>query len=320
MKNDEAHYVLKRYYSLPGIDRKMTENEIRFSNTMRILKNEMNIAMAEVIALKEILKIIDPSMCVIVKSLYSVSNSLAKQRDFLIAAMIQFKKRKPDEKERYALNKLVRDINSRLIYIRKTVIKENIDLTPIKEYLEIVKSDSFVEDFHGYFSNFKSSFEDGAIDEYAHHIVNTVKDAGRMEDYLPRLQQYKDSEEKRKQIILAEKAEEKRQKILYDHDTAEEFLFVFSNRVRYCIDHGVEDKRIGFCAVRASRKITESRGKAIVLKTKLLNGKPSYRYVGKNGVVTSFSSARVFDIHEAEQMVKTLLKADPSSAAIVLDV
>ena len=317
--NTVLHKYLDRAEKNRPIERGLSSGDADIVIDLRLVRTKMRALMAECIAMKTILERVSPDLKQIAGNMEVMCWSLNKQKELLGATILALKSTEPDQKERESIAYLVVSVKNRINWVRK-IINENITLTPVKEYLEIVGSSSLFQDLHSYFPDYKMFQNAESIAEYAEHILSVVQVNGKDNEYAARLDTYLAARNHREDRVKKEKTQQKEKAINDEHDVAERFLFAFSNRLHYCINSETEDPKIGYFLRSAQGKIIKLHGMAIVLRVAFIKGQPRYTYLSGDGQWTShFASAKIMDKEEAEKSANAWYERHRKCATLVFE-
>lgn len=315
LQSASLHKYLNR--ARRGEKRSMTSTEKETARKLWLLQKEMNLCIAEILIVIEVIKRCQEDSFYVTSNLYRTVNSLLRQKDLVFATMKSFEASKPLPYEAKAINSLFTSIRTRLLHLRTVAIPGNVELTPIKEYLDITGR-TMREELKDRFPDVKDMFGDGVVEAYADDILRVVEMAGRSDAYKERLEKAKEADRKRRELREMEKAEAEQKKTDELREAAESFLFGFSNRLTYCLGQFIEDRRIGVIHGTLGSALTRKRGKYIVLETWYSDKtrKAYYRYHRGDSVTAAFSGASTYTREEAEKVVKGIIEKDGRKAVM----
>ena len=311
--------------------RDMTTNEQAVSLELYHLNRQMGILICELIVIRALL--IEQTvndLKYIANNINRITFSLVRQRKLLQLIRKCYEVTKPDEKEEKAIALFVKDIRTRLDYLRKNSIPSNIELTPLKEYIDILGGEfEFTQELRREFMNRREEMfdEDGnnvyePMREYANRVVMVVTEKGMIELYRKRLDEYlaieKAREEKKKQEI-------RKEKIDFEHNEAVQGMNLFTKALYSCLRSHKENEKIGVYDRSYLKKGGTGLRRCneyIVLNCRLnKKGELEYRYVDKLGhcVKPFIQATHHSDYEEAEQIAKDHEKRYPNMVFTVFD-
>ena len=306
------------------VKRRLSADELEWINTIRVLNKEINVLIVEMITVREVLEAInEPKIFYVSQNFRRIIFSLIRQRDFMSALRHTIMSTIPKPEEIPDILNSLKKIRERIIFLRKTVIPENLQLTPIQEYVEIIGDQDFIDDIRRRFDNTFSMYEANTgkneeIKTYAADILLTVHDKGLDDRYKARLQKYIEAEDNRIKKAKLEKQKAMEEKdILTAKYGMEDFREMFYEGLRTL--NGNDKIMMSSTSVYA--KIKNGRNVFVILCCYTFHRKAIYRYVGMNNeIVKKFSSARIFkDKSEAYDVLSEMEKAYPSKIFDVTD-
>ena len=140
--------------------RKMSPEEFKTVLELREVKKAVNLCMTEMVFTKAViykLKIND--LMWVMNNFCRIISSLGKQKEFLNAVSAAYSYRKPDADEKKAVEKVIADILKRIEYLNKVPIPENIRLTPIQDYMDLLGADTFIREVKTVFPASKDLYQ-----------------------------------------------------------------------------------------------------------------------------------------------------------------
>ena len=179
-------YVLKNYLSKSKSKNRPIRNleaeEWDIAHDLRQLKKSANLCITEMILVKQIIMRLKVSeLYCITQNFERMTKSMLKQRDLISAVSASFMGYKPDEEELKAILTLIKDVEKRIHFLHAVPIPENIELTPLKEYIEIIGSSHFVDEVKKEFptgADMYNSQGDGTLDAYVDRILDRLEAEG----------------------------------------------------------------------------------------------------------------------------------------------
>lgn len=311
---------LKRSLSPEGKTiREMTPAEFETVLQIREVKKAVNLCMTEMIFTKTViqrLKIND--LMWVVNNFGRIIMSLGKQKELIKAVSAAYFYRKPDEDELKAVEKFLEDIRKRVDYLNRIPVPENIRLTPIQDYMDLLGADTFTREVKAVFPTSKDLYQaqkNGEVDKYISDMMDTLEQAGKAEAYKDRLKIYVDLAQKRKEKIKSEKeAEWTVLAISEAKNGIDLFRELFFKGIR---NIQTVDK-IGLTKTAISHHLINGhRGKFCILCCGLSkNGKLIYRYMKQSGEASkSFQNCTLYDdLPEAAEALKGFQTVYPDRA------
>lgn len=255
--------------------------------------------------------------------------SVVKQRRLVDAVALRFRYFEPKDQETEAILELIKYTRERIERLKTKIIPENIELTFLKEYADIIGGmDAFNAEIRTVFYAKKDELFDekgngrAPLYDYLDQIYSVVQEHEQIEHYKERLNNYLEIEQKRQNAIKEEKLKEKNE---YEHNESSQGLMLFCQMFYKCLrGHQGENERIGIKrGTIVNMLIRHERKGFVILSCKL---HPSsgfvYRYYGSNGyAVISLSQAKIFDtLEEANRTAEDLQNRYPASAYTVVDI
>ncbi len=275
---------------------------------------EMNFVMAQLITVYQLIELLDKKeFKYIVGNIHRIINSLVKHRNFLGLVRDAVSRKSVDPAVKAACSYEINRADQRCAYIRASALEENIRLTPINEYIEIVGEKSLLSPLKEIASS-KEAMKDlqcnDKLSAFAKHIFDTVTEAGKENLYKQRLFSYVEKRDKEVKAYKDEKRAEKNKQLAdIAYAGMNKFHDLLSNAF-YCRS-GCEE--IGISSSNALHAMSSLENRYIILRCDLSPaGRYRFRYVSKNGsAISQFSQAPKFQTHEeAVFLVSRLTKLD----------
>ncbi len=169
----------------------------------------------------------DPSLQAgfVTANLFTVANSLDKQRRLAKALVHKTGHTPSTKKEERAISRTAGFMEKRLIYVRDIVIRENLHLTPVSDYLNITKRD-LEQDVQAHFGFFLTREQLKEKQEaYINEISEIVESAGA-DSYKQNLRAYNEKRMNFRRQAEEEKARKREEKKEAKLDRAESTLAI----------------------------------------------------------------------------------------------
>lgn len=312
-------YIKRAFAPEEKTVRKMSPEEFKTVLELREVKKAVNLCMTEMVFTKAViykLKIND--LMWVMNNFGRIISSLGKQKEFLNAVSAAYSYRKPDADEKKAVEKVIADILKRIEYLNKVPIPENIRLTPIQDYMDLLGADTFIREVKTVFPASKDLYQaqrNGEIEKYISDMLDTLKQAGKADLYKERLGAYVSMIQKRKEKAEAEKEAEQFEIAKHEAENGIDlFRELFFKGIRNI--QGVE--KIGLAKTAITHHLIHGhRGKFCILCCGLAkNGKLMYRYMKKSGEASkSFQGCALYnDLAEAGEALKGFQTIYPDRA------
>ena len=299
--------------------RKMNPEECTIVFEYREIEKAINLCATEMIFTKTfIYRMNINDLMYVANNFGRIISSLLKQKSLIKAIRAAFTYCKPDEDERKAIERVLKEIRERIDFLNKIPVPENIRLTPIQDYMDLLGADTFIREIKTVFPTSKDLYQaqkNGDIDEYVSGMMDTLKQAGKEEAYKERLAVYVNMIQKRKEKAEAEKeAERLAVSVSESKNGIDLFRELFFKGIRNI--QTVEKIGLSKSAI-AHHLIHGHRGKFCILCCGLgRNGQLIYRYMKKSGEASkSFQGCALYnDLPEAEEALKGFQKIYPDRA------
>ena len=298
--------------------RKLTPDEFGVVVELRKIKKAANLCITEMCFTKEVISRLRIDALMWVKNNFArMINSLIKQRDLIMAVSKAFSGLKPDEKELKAIQKFVADIKKRIAYINAVPIPENIRLTPIQDYMDLVGGDNFINEVKTVFPMSKDLYEsqkDGSIERYINEMMETLEKAGKAEAYKERLGAYVEIANEKKKAREREKTMEKQ---AYALNEAQNGILFFREQFFKGIRTLNGSANIGLSASAISHHLKQGdRNKFCILCCKFSQNRLQYRYMMANGTFSkSFLNCGLYDtFQDATSVIANYVNLYPDIA------
>lgn len=288
----------------------VTKANMMFLMQLRAVILDYNFFMAQLITIQLILSKISRKdfhylICNtsrIVKSLLTQRNLFSMMRNAASSMVV-------DPSTKSAFSYMINRANSRCKYLRETVIPDNLSLTPIKEYIEIVGDDSFLSAISKFAKDTKGLLDfqnSGGLDMFADDILETVNKAGKGDVFRERISAYNN---KRVQQDSSVKTEEFERKSKEKEELAYAGMRKFHSLLNRAIHSRQSCVEIGFMPTNIGRTISKLMNTYIILRCSVNNaGAYCFHYITRAENVTyNFAQARKFlTFNEAEDCVNRL--------------
>ena len=321
------HLYLRKYTTKQTKNpRLLKPTEYAMMKKYQKLVQDVNILITELITINRILQKLNiPETRYFIANFNTIVYSLTKQRDLSFFIKDAYSVVEPDEDELAEIKRFLSMVNSRLDYIRTTIIPGNLEFTPIKEYLEVYQRKSIQEDLYTYFGNIQTMAtinkvkDSEVINQYVDHVWRSVESAGKSEDYKARIQEYA---KVRAERDLKAKQEETEQVMAKKHMMAEEGMMKFHRAFNNAVEHLKTNEDIGMHETTLKIKILEhGRGNFYVLCCFFSRNRYCFRYLGKDDkIVSRFVGARVFkDEAEAADAMNRIANRYPDKVFSIID-
>ena len=305
--------------------REMTDVESAALGAIENQRKELNKLLMEIITISSLIKRFTIQVVgtnYLVCNMVNMGRSVKKQRDKLSLIRTFFLHVQPTANELMAIRVMIEETKKRIIHIRTHVIPGNLELTPVKEYMEIKGIDSFTDDMYAFFGNSKAIYEasqNGEEDKYADMIYQTVAKAGKLGGAAERLEGFVDSEKAR---VYKQRLENSRFKIRQKHDAATNGMTIFTRNLYRCVRTLEASKPFGISGKAVIEKFAQERvNQCIILCCyELHDGHFVYRYINQEGGQEIFlKDAYIFSSDEAKEMAGQLGVKFPFKAYYICD-
>lgn len=298
--------------------RQQDSDEIDICMDIRRVNKSANLCMTELLFVKEVIKRFNyHDLYYVVMNFERIINSVHKQRNFMYALFCAISRTKPSEEEKNAIKSTISKFYKRIAFIHEVPIQENIKLTPIQEYLDIIGETNFMEEIREIMPTGKEIFEsmtNGSMDRLISSMLTTLKNEGKDELYKGRLSEYTKMIRER---CEKEKEEREKERTANAKSEAENGIGLFIEL--FC--RGIRNLKTETSIHLTERSIREHlnaghRGKFCILCCGYRNGKIMYRYVanGQN-IVPRFGNVSLYEsIDDANREIASLINAYPDRA------
>lgn len=331
-KSTNNHYTLKRYIKRSITEKNEKNNfgreEMALYMDIRNAIKKESILITEMITLRQMIdKFQRKELYYIINNIQRIVLSLRKQRMFVVVVKIAFETTKPKKEEWDAVADLVKSIDHRIEYLNSVPIPENLMLTPMWEYIQILGGmENFHKDVYKVYQNYKSMIDDRyegweMTEDYVNNIMSVVKEHNLDTVYLERLNKYiqKDQEAREKR-----KKEQETERIQKEKNDTMHAINDFSKAFRKCLIglQGNEQIHVGSRAIE-QRLGRHDRNCAVILCCYINQKKRmSYSYVTNNEGYThcKFSAAKTYkSIEEAEKFADEFNRKYPERTYLAVD-
>ena len=319
MAEERRSYDLDGYLNLRKRDenqanRKLSSDDFAVLMELKNTQHEFNSLVTELIVIRRILELIgDSKLYPIICNLNRVIFSLMKQRDKGVVVKYTYSTVPPLPYEVGYVKKFITDARKRTTFIRNAIVPENLELTPIKEYLEVTGKNTLFQDIREKIGDHKAMF--GAtreqLDSYAGDILKIITEAGLMDSYKERLDAYNKRNEERARVI---KEEKQREATAEKHEMAEQIMeryqYLFNRSMRTlgaCEEIGIKTGSV------AAKLDVHGRNSWMVIRCDICNRGPRFRYyTGRKTWEKSFCSSAVYkEEKEAEEIAEKYRQQNP---------
>lgn len=231
----------------------------------------------------------------IMHNIQGVIDSLKKTRNLGSTIASAVETSDPDKHQTDAINVFMRGVVRRVKYIKNQFVEANIELTPIKDYLDITGEESFFSALSSEFHSKDEMMDDEKIHAFADKITSVVAIAGKTGEYEPRLHKYNARIDKKIEAKRLASAKEKADRKLKDKEEAGIALGRFIGSFHNAMSNISDNERFNLKKSVIYRRINEyGRDCYVVLATYVYSGKTYYRYLGKNALTSHFGGAKIF--------------------------
>lgn len=138
------------------------------------------------------------------RNLFTISSSLERQKNLVYSVRMRFLEVKPEKKYIPALTELVHRCEKRIDYVNNTPLKAAIDLTPLKEYIELIGEPAFNKWVISLFG-----CEEDVLKAEVENVLNILKSKKLDKLYLERLHAYSERDEEIRQKAKEDKLKER---------------------------------------------------------------------------------------------------------------
>lgn len=306
--------------------RQMSPEELDVYGALDVAEKDFNVLTTELFCTLAILRTLENAdMEYIIVNLRRIVNSLVKQRNKIFLVRKALSTYAPEPEEFTDIKYFRKACDERIRFLRVTVLPENLKLTPIAEYLQIIGKDSMREVLLDRFKTghalyaMNSGEDPESLNAFVSEILQTVSDAGRLNEYEIRLKEYIDIVDSRRQKKAEEDAARKLQENLkIAQDEMLNFQRLFHNAVfkwKSC-----EKIHMGKRTIE-SRINRYGRGIFFILCCYVARGRVVYRYIGSSlRLGIGFATAHVYkEEADAKDDLETLRKANPDKVFEIIE-
>ena len=319
MAEERRSYDLDGYLNLRKRDenqanRKLSSDDFAVLMELKNASHEINSLITELIVIRRILELIgDSKLYSIICNLNRVIFSLTKQRDKEVVVKHTYSTVPPLPYEVGYVKKFIKDIRKRVAFIRNVIVPENLELTPIKEYLEVTGKNTLLQDIREKIGDHKAMFcaTREQLDAYAGDILKAITEAGLMDSYKERLDAYHKRDEERTRMV---KEEKQREATAEKHEMAEQcmeqYQYLFNRAMRTfrpCEEIGI---KVGSVAAKLD---VHGRNSWMVVRCDICNRGPRFRYyTSRKTWEKLFGSGAVYkNEKEAEEIAEKYRQQNP---------
>lgn len=285
---------------------------------LREIRKAANLCMSEMLFTKFVILRMDiKELKWVTNNFERMTKSMYKQRDLISAVISAFSCYTPDDKQLKAIDNFIQRIKTRITFVNTVPIPENIRLTPIQDYMDLIGSDCFINEVKTEFPMSRDLYEsrnNGKLDAYLSTIMETLEKAGKAEAYKERLEEYIRIANEREE---AQKAEKKAEKMAFNLNEAKNGILLFREQFFKGIRTLNGSTKIGLSASAIHHSLANgSRGKFCILCCYFSQGDIRYRYMRRNGTFSpSFQSVGLYEtFDEACSVVSDYVKLYPDRA------
>lgn len=314
-----SSYVLDKYIGKRGgqVDRPVrdwTPAEFEIYMDLGELWHEFNILICEMLTTTRVLSIMgDKSLEPVTANLFKMTNSLTSQRNKSFAVRLAYATIKPEPNEETEVKAFATMCRTRIRFVESTPLEGNLMLTPIKDYMELTGVKEFRSCLYKFYGNRKAMAaackkETTGIEDFAKHILETVRKGGRADSYKVRLENYtKMTRDKRGALPEAKKEEERRKR----QAELKDGLIIFTNRFYRSVRDLKDDPVIGTTNIAIRHQIEQhGRNGYFIVRCSVYKGEYIYRYIRNNGVPSkSFYGARIYESEDEARKAAEALSA-----------
>lgn len=298
--------------------RQLDNDETDICFDLRRVKKAANLCMTELCFVKEVIKRLNiHDLYFVVMNFERIIHSVYKQRNLMHALFSAVSQTKPSEEEKKAIKRSISDFYKRISFINEVPIPENIKLTPIQDYMDVVGAANFLEEIRAIMPTGKDIFEsrtNGSMDSLISNMMTTLKNEGKDELYKARLSEYIKMVHAR---CEKEKEERSKERTAKAKNEAENGIGLFKEL--FC--RGIRNLKTEKSIHLEERSIREHlnaghRGKLCILCCGYRNGKIMYRYVlGDQSLGKFFTNVALYEtINDANDAIASLLHTFPEKA------
>lgn len=293
--------------------RPLSDDDLRILAELRTEKKNTGICITEIIFIKKVVLCINSSeLHWITNNLERISKSLCKQRDLIKAVSKSIMICEPNNNERKTITKFIADLRKRVDYLRTVPLSENIKLTPIQDYIDLVGKEKYIDELKTEFPDAKAMIEGTAnLDAYIKKIMLILEKADKHELYKERLNKYIEAEKARKEKQRGELEAEKK---AYAKNEAQNGILFFVEQFYKGIKTLKGSGKIGLTEKAIHYQLSKgNRGKFIVLCCGYSRGRITYKYMLESGKDSpSFMNAYTFNtINDANIYIRKIQENYP---------
>lgn len=317
-KDKIVNDFLTRSQKQIGNLRQLDSDEINICMDLRRVKKSANVCMTELCFVKEVIKRLNINdIYYVVMNFERIIHSVYRQRNFMHALFCAISQTKPSEEEKNAIKSSISKFYKRIAFINEVPIQENIKLTPIQDYLDIVGATNFMEEIREIMPTGKEIFEsitNGSMDSIISNMMTTLKNEGKDELYKARLAEYTKMVRVRHE---KEKEERSKERTAKAKNEAENGIGLFKELFCRGI-RNLKTEKLIHLEERTIRVHVNAghRGKFCILCCGYKNGKIIYRYVlDDQRLGKFFANVSLYEtINDANEAITSLLRVYPDKA------
>lgn len=316
------HQFINKEHEKKRPVRQLDAKELELYHKLRWAKKDANICITEMLLITRIVKRLnEKDLMWVFNNFQRMVSSVKKQRDLISAASAAFMGLKPNDEELAAIKKLCFDFQRRVQYLNTIPIPENIKLTPLQEYIDLIGKDRFIDDLRREFPtgfDMYDSVHNGKLEAYISEIMLMLHNSGKDELYRERLAKYVEIANAQKEKAKLEKEEER---LAMRKNEAENGIDLFMQLFFKGVKTTQGCSKIGLGEQSLQRAISAGhRGDFVVLCCGFGNGKLYYRYLRDNGDLgNTFGVAGKYkQKNEAEERMRRAEVSNPDKSFMVV--
>lgn len=301
-KGQILHDYITRSEQSGDIIRDLTGEELELYASIRSSVKSVNAFVTELIFIRKVIKAMEIyDLYVVANNFYRISHSMVLQRDLLTAAKCSLLRKQPNEDEIKSIKLLQKQINDRIKYLSAVCVSENIKLTPIQDYIDIVGDKNYLINIRNRFSRsmdvFKASNDENNLNDYVHEVMSELKKHGKAEAYKERIAEYKKTTDKKAEQSKKEKEKEKIDAIRNEADNG---IILFKDLFAKGIRTMDGCQKIGMSQLGVRRELNNgARGKFCIIGCGFSKNHLFFRYINRQGNLNKvFSSLWFFETYD----------------------
>lgn len=325
--NDDNKLLEKFFHEAQGKgERDLTTNEKAFIRYLRGLINDGYRLGRTIRGYMVMLRRMGNDYNDVISNLYYAQNSIDKQSGLGVRIKEAMMVCKPDKKTVEAINRYCKKFKDRQSWLVKTSIGAAIDLTFVKEYIELVGEEEFEKELRFALKDDKEEF--GTMGQFCELMLRKVTAAGLQDEYKARMDRYMGRVNEIRSISDEDRAKEKAEAEEQSRNDCETLTYKCTSKLYDCIEQLKENRDIGFILqsyCKKRDKCTEPSG--VVVVGKFHGNKFLFRYLraldevgGKTKIYLgdTIGTATVFGVSEAEEKAKWFMDGHPREFAMAV--